>query len=72
MNARVIEAMMLVIRWQQMREECFTRRTDGCCGDCPFDLGKACDAASTDYVLEESAKVFKRYIEETKEKENGN
>lgn len=66
MTAKVIEAMLLVIRWYQLREECFQRRKEGSCVDCPFDLGKACDTVSTDYVLEQSAKVFKRYIEQTK------
>lgn len=60
MNAKVIEAMLLLIKWDEQQEICSSR--DDCDG-CPFDLGKSCDTVSTDYVMHECATVFKRYIE---------
>ena len=60
MNAKVIEAMLLIVKWAEMKEFC--DKHEGC-QDCPYDLVKSCDIVSTDYVLKESAKVFRRYIE---------
>lgn len=60
MNAKVIEAMLLLIKWDEQNEICMSRED---CDDCPFDLAKSCDTVSTDYVMHECATVFKRYIE---------
>lgn len=60
MNAKVIEAMLLLIKWDEQNEICINRDS---CAECPFDLGKSCDMVSTDYVMHECANVFRRYIE---------
>lgn len=65
MNAKVIEAMLLIVRWAEMKELC--EKTS--CEDCPYNLTKSCDIVSTDYVLKESARIFRSYIN-GKEKED--
>jgi len=57
--AKAIEAMELIVRWNEMTEYC-TSRTD--CLDCPYDLKKTCDLASTEFVLASAARTFKKFL----------
>lgn len=66
MTAKVIEAMLLIVRWAEMMELCKNRTS---CDGCPYNLTKSCDVVSTNYVLKESASIFRTYIN-GKEKED--
>ncbi len=66
MTERVLEAMKLVAMWDDREEFCRSMK-DGC-KDCPFDAGRVCDKATTEWVLHRSAKIFRKYFDEMKEK----
>lgn len=60
MNAQVIEKMLLIVRWQQMREFCLTE--DRKCSNCPYEKMKECDVASTEEVMRSCANAFGEWL----------
>ena len=58
--ADLVDSMLYVINFEQMREICLERRS---CRGCQFWIGMQCNRKSTDRMLQETIAMFKKYIE---------
>jgi hypothetical protein len=65
MTSKVLEAMMLVMLWDDRDTFCYEAMKDGCKG-CPFDQSRVCDKVTTEFVLKNMAKRAREYFEEHK------
>ena len=55
----ILDAMRLVVAWDDMETFCQSRST---CKGCPYASGKACDRMSTQSVLEKAAEMFRFFL----------
>jgi len=64
MTARVLDAMMTVVKWAERDKICDEFRGIRCI-ECPYYVIKGvCDKKSTKWVLHYAARVFQKYFEE--------
>ena len=64
MTAKVLEKMLLVTMWWKKDEFC--KQYGATCVGCPFDKGRVCDKATTEFVLASAGETFDEYFNEIK------
>lgn len=65
MTSKLLQAIITVQLWYE--RECYCREVmkDGCKG-CPYDKGKICDSATTEFVLRNLAVASREYFDSIK------
>lgn len=59
-NGYVLEAMLMIIGWNNTRDMCLHRTN---CGECPCFKDQICSRKNSDQILQQAAEVFQDFLD---------